>query len=370
MFCVRWGVAVAVLVVALAAKAAEEAWPSLPTDFGKCPRQTEEFLRYVVQRRAAEGLNGIVLSEKDRRFNLPYGKRKVGIGTVYGGNNEDLNVAWVAAVACRDPWSRFYHNAALRKRAMLLMDSVVHSRADGVWDDGGLDAYFGLQGLAWAALEWIESGDVEGPRAEAWRQNVAKTAEQSLVCLHYGPYRPGALTGQYANPEMYLLSGLAAAWKLTGQQRYRDEAAQALRRYDQWLYPGGGVSYFLQSSPQHGYQHMVVKSAALYWDLTGDAYALEFLKRLAPYFPDVQHRSGLMTDGEQPWLKHTLWNSSARPRRRCWPACCRTAPTGTRPTSPRRWKPITWTTSIRHSSPTATAGTTTTPPPSLPPRCG
>jgi hypothetical protein len=188
------------------------------------------------------------------------------------------------------------------------MDSVVQGRADGVWDDGGLDAYFGLQSLAWAALEWIGTGDVDQRRAEVWRQAVAKAADQGLLCLHYGPYRPSAFTGQYANPEMYLLSGLAAAWKLTGQDRYRNEAAKALRRYDDWLFEGGGVSYFLRSSPQHGYQQMVVKSVALYWDLTGDPYALAFLKRLAPYYPNVQHRSGLMTDAEQPQLKHTLWN--------------------------------------------------------------
>ena len=135
---------------------------------------------------------------------------------------------------------------------------------------------------------------------------------------------------------MYFLSGLAAAWKLTGQDRYRDEAAKAVRRYDAWLFDGGGVAYFLGSSPQHGYQQMVVKSVALYWDLTGDDYALTFLKRLAPYFPNVQHRSGLITDAEQPHLKHTLCNQ-LNPGTAALIACASaTAPTGAQPTSPRR----------------------------------
>ena len=129
-----------------------------------------------------------------------------------------------------------------------------------------------------------------------------------MVCLHYGPYRPSALTGQYANPEMYFLSGLAAAWKVTGNMHYRDEAARALRRYDEWLFKGGGMAYFLGSSPQHGYQQMVVKSVALYQNLTQDPYADGILKRLVPYFPNVQHRSGLITDAEQPQLKHTFFN--------------------------------------------------------------
>ena len=53
---------------------------------------------------------------------------------------------------------------------------------------------------------------------------------------------------------------------------------------------------------------MAVKSVALYWDLTGDPYAMEFLRRLAPYFPNVQHRSELSTDAEMPQLKHYLYN--------------------------------------------------------------
>jgi hypothetical protein len=68
------------------------------------------------------------------------------------------------------------------------------------------------------------------------------------------------------------------------------------------------MAYFTSSAPQHGYQQMVVKSVALYHDLTGDAHALELLRRMAPYFPDVQHRSGLLTDAEQPQLKHTFAN--------------------------------------------------------------
>jgi hypothetical protein len=171
-----------------------------------------------------------------------------------------------------------------------------------------LNAYFGLHSFAWAALEWQETGDIEPARMRRWVDNARLCAEHAMLCDACGPYRPSALTGQYANPEMYYLSGLAAVWKLTGEEKYRAEASRTLRCYDRWLYPGGGMAYFTSSAPQHGYQLMVVKSVALYYDLTGDAHALELLRRMAPYFPDVQHRSGLMTDAEQPQLKHTFAN--------------------------------------------------------------
>lgn len=289
------------LTYSLAAEA--DLKPLRAMDFGPCPRHLEDFLRYIVQRRTLEGLRGIVLSDSDPR------RRRAQIGTVYNGSAEDMNIAWTSAAGYGYKWSRFHHDEAIRKHAFLLLDTVAKIRADGKWDDGGLDGFFGPQSLAWAVLSWIETGAVDAPRAAVWRQAVVNAADQGLVCDHYGPYRPSPMTGVYANPEMYLLSGLAAAWKLTGQERYRVEAGHILRRYDDWLFDGGGVAYFHACSPQHGYQQMAMKSVALYWDLTQDPYAYEFLKRLAPYFPNVQHRSGLLTDAEQPQLKHTFGNA-------------------------------------------------------------
>jgi hypothetical protein len=281
----------------LAAPLVAQEIPKLPTDFGPCPRLVEPFMQYIIQRRAAEGLNRVRPEETD--------PAKV---VIYGGGAEDANVAWIGAAAYKYDWSRFHKNEVLRQRAFALLDALAQIKPDGDWDDKGLGAQFMLHSYAWAVLSWLETGDVDPARAQRWREMTAKIADQTMICQHFGPYRPSALGGQYANPEMYYLSGLAAAWKITGDEKYKQEAALAIRRYDDWLYPGGGMAYFCRSEPQHGYQHMIVKSVALYWDLTGDDYALEMLRRLAPYFPNVQHRSGWETDAEQPWLKHTFWN--------------------------------------------------------------
>lgn len=285
------------LVLLVAAPLAAAPVTKLPTDFGPCPRLIVSFMRYVIQRRAAEGLNRVNTEATD--------PAKIAI---YGGGPEDANVAWIAAAAYKYDWSRFHKNEVVRQRAFAMLDALPKIKPDSNWDDTGLGAQFMLQSYAWAVLSWLETGDVDAARAQAWRPAVAKIADQSMICQHYGPYQPSALTGQYANPEMYYLSGLAAAWKITGNEKYKQEAALAIRRYDDWLYPGGGMAYFCRSQPQHGYQQMIVKSVALYWDVTGDDYALGMLRRLAPYFPNVQHRSGWETDAEQPYLKHTFWN--------------------------------------------------------------
>jgi len=289
------GAAIMAAKVPMAA-AADGPLAKLPADFGPCPRKLEDFLRYIVQRRSAEGLNSLSMSES--------GPKPVRIGTIQNGTPGDMYLAFTASAAYRYPWSRFHRDAAFRNRAFFLMDSTVRIRKNGDWDDGGLNSYFGLHGLALAVLSWKETGDVDAARLQSWTDAVIKGADDGLMRLHYGPYRYSPLTSQYANPEMYFLSGLAAAWKLTGQDRYRVEAAHGLARYDEWLFDGGGMAYFLKSSPQHGYQTMAVKSIALYWDLTGDPYALDFLNRLRPYFPNVVHRTGMVTDAEHPQIKH------------------------------------------------------------------
>jgi hypothetical protein len=79
--------------------------------------------------------------------------------------------------------------------AFLLLDGIMAKWADG----GGRVTpwrFFGSQSPAGAALWWIETSDVDAVRATRWRQAVAD-----------------------ANPEFNFLSGLAAAWKITGDQR-------------------------------------------------------------------------------------------------------------------------------------------------------
>jgi len=265
---------------------------ALPTDFGEVPLELVPFCRYIVQRRAAEGLNRVVTDEDSDKY-----------GTVYGGAAEDANIAWIAASAYRYEWSHFHENGALREKAFFLLDSLARLHADGGWDDGGHGASFGLHSFAWAVLSWLETGDVDEARARVWREAVAATTDEAMAVNHRR-----LMSGAYANPEFYYMAGLAAAWKVCGDERYLTEAAQVLQRYENVLFEGGGVSYFHASSPEHGYQQMVVKSVALYWDITRDEHAFSWLRRLAPYFPTVQHRSGLLPDAEQPWLKHSIYN--------------------------------------------------------------
>ena len=287
-------VRVLLAVGALAAAVLAFGQQAVPRDreLGPVPSDLVGFCRWTVQDRAKGGLARIVRDADSPKY-----------GTVYGGQAEDANIAWVAAAAYRHTWSRHCGDAVLREDAFFLLDALARIRADGRWDDGGHGSKFGLHSFAWAVWSWLETGEVEAERAATWRKAVAAAADDAIRCM-----QRDACSGQYANPEFYYLAGLAAAGRITGNASYTEEAARALRRYENVLWPGGGVAYFHETSPQHGYQQMVTKSVVLYWLATDDEYALSWLKRLAPYFVNVQHRSGLVTDAEQPWLKHSFYN--------------------------------------------------------------
>ncbi len=261
-------------------------------DLPPVPQDLVGFCRWTVQDRAVGGLKRIVHDEQDPKF-----------GTVYGGRAEDANIAWVAAAAYRYEWSRSYHSETLRDDAFFLMDHLAERYTKGLRDESGLDSYFFLQSYAWATWWWLENGCVDAPRAERWKQSLAACAEVAMDVM-----QRNLCSGQYANPEFYYLSGLAAASVICKRPDFRTEAGLALTRYENVRWPGGGVAYFHETSPQHGYQQMVTKSVALYWLATKDEYAMDWLKQLAPYFVNVQQRSGLVTDAEQPWLKHSLYN--------------------------------------------------------------
>ncbi len=254
--------------------------------FGQAPRDLVPFLRHVVQDRAVNGLNRIVDDPTDLRH-----------GTVYGGTAEDANIAWIAAAAYRYEWSRFHHDPAIRESSLKLLDRVAEVSEQGAWDTEQV-ALFGVHSLSFAVLRWLETGTVDAVRGARWRAAVADAADRAMAFNH-----ARFSAGDYANPEFYYLSGLAAAWKISGDRRYLDESFRAFHRYKDSIFPGGGVPYHYDTAPIHNYQQLVVKAAALFWDLTGEEQALAWLTRLGPYFPKVQHRSGLLVDYGIPWLK-------------------------------------------------------------------
>jgi hypothetical protein len=264
---------------------ADEKLPPVPNDL-------VGFCQWTVQDRAPSGLKRIVRDEKNPKF-----------GTIYGGKAEDANIAWVAAAAYRYRWSRFYHDQALRDDAYFLMDHLAERRAGGLRDERGLDSYFWVHSFGWAVKSWLENGDVDAARAKLWRDSLETSAEVAMDCM-----QRNLCNGQYANPEFYYLSGLAAAADVCDRPDFRKEAKLALTRFENVLWPGGGVAYFHRTSPEHGYQQMVAKSVVLYWMATKDEYGMQWLRKLAPYFVNVQQRSGLVTDAEHPWLKHSFYN--------------------------------------------------------------
>ncbi|MCK5806056.1 MAG: hypothetical protein KAI66_24705 [Lentisphaeria bacterium] len=290
--CITHYTALALSVLILQGFMTRAGTPGDGDKLGTVPDDLVGFCRWTVQDRAVGGLQRVVRDAASPKH-----------GTVYGGKAEDANIAWVAASAYTHSWSRLHQDPKIRDQAFFLLDSLAKMRADGNWDDGGLGAYFGLHAFAGAVYFWLETGAVDKERATRWRTSVKAAARDAMLVM-----QNSICNGQYANPEFYYLSGLALAGKICNQPVFTAEATRALHRYENVLWPGGGVAYFHGTPPQHGYQQMVTKSVVLYWLITRDPYGMEWLRRLAPYFVNTQHRSGLLTDAEHSWLKHSFYN--------------------------------------------------------------
>ncbi|NQT17163.1 MAG: hypothetical protein HQ582_30700 [Planctomycetes bacterium] len=268
----------------------------IPDAVDGVPTDPVEFCQWIITSRTRAAMQALRASED---------------GAKYGFSHSDAYLAWIMASAYQgDGWSPFCRDTELRDLAFRLLDALTTARLQDAFPGGNHPIVFGLHGYAFAVLRWKETGAAPPEKLDRWVEGVRKSAEYAIRYTARGQY-----VGDYANPEMYYLSGLAAAWKLTGEPRYREEAATALRRYRDDTFPDGGVAYFRGTNAKVGYQHMVVKAVCLYYELTGDAYAKELLDCYARYFPMVYHRAGVFSPSEHPWLKHYVgeWVNPAVP---------------------------------------------------------
>lgn len=267
-------------------------WPmEIPDVVGEVPTGPVEFYRWVIVDRARSCLRRIRKSED---------------GLIYGASPEDANMAWVMAAAYDgEGWSDLYRDQELLDGGLRIMDAVTDVRLKEPWEKGkGHGPRFGLHAYANAVSFWKETGAVPEATMDRWIECVRRSAEFAIR------YDARSLwVGQYANPEFYTLAGLAAAWELTGVERYRREARRTLRRYESQTFPAGGVAYMTRMNAQTNYQDMVVKSVARYHEITGDPYAEELLKRYARYYRLIALPAGIHSPSEQPWLKHNIIES-------------------------------------------------------------
>jgi len=261
-------------------------WPlDFPETVDGVPTDPVEFCKWIITSRTRAAVEALRASED---------------GAKYGLSHSDAYLAWIMASAYQgDGWSPYYQDTELRDLAVRLLDALTTARLKEPFPGDNHPFVFGLHGYAFAVLRWKETGAVPQEKLDRWVEGVRKSAEFAIRYTARGQF-----VGDYANPEMYYLSGLAAAWKLTGEPRYREEAAAALRRYRDDTFPDGGVAYFRGTNAKVGYQQMVVKAVCLYYELTEDAYAKELLECYAKYFPLIYHGAGIFSPSEHPWLKH------------------------------------------------------------------
>lgn len=272
---------------AFAASTVPRLWPmAIPEKVGPVPTAPVKFYQWVIANRTEDLLRILRTAKDHSRYRLEH---------------SDGYVAWIMATAYQgEGWSRYYRDDEVRALALRLLDGMCEARMKAPFEQGkGHGPKFGLYGLANAVALWKETGAVPPEQIERWVAAVRKTAEFGM---RYNAR--SRLVGEYANPEMYYMAGLAAAWQLTRDERYRREAAATLRRYDDDTFPDGGVAYFRGTNAKLGYQQMVVAAVCRYYEITADPHAKALLECYARYYPLIYNAAGIFSPSEHPWLKH------------------------------------------------------------------
>ena len=169
------------------------------------PPAAGEFLRYIVQRRAAEGLNGLVLTEKDLASTTPGTQGRSWTRFTAAPPKTLMWPGWRRPLIAT-PGADFYHDPDLRRRAFALIDGVVRSRPTVSGTTAGWTATSVRTALPGQPGVERDRRRRSAPRRRL-AQAVAKAADQGLIVPPLRAVPPQRVTGQYANPEMYLLSG-------------------------------------------------------------------------------------------------------------------------------------------------------------------
>ncbi|MHB9023204.1 MAG: hypothetical protein ACYC7E_03390 [Armatimonadota bacterium] len=260
---------------------------------GTIPQDPLAFHRWLVDSRIALAHGRAPLTAATPEERLPY-----------KGCAEDFHIVILYACGYGGEWSRYHHDPDLVRRSTILLDDYSSLYANTEWrgkHSTGLDPQFTLHAYALAVFLWKETNAMPKEKIIRWTATARALADNAIAL------NTGFMSGDYANPELYMLSGLATVAKLTGEDRYRAEAAECLRRYADDFYPDGGMSYFMDSNPQLGYQGMVTLGAAIYDEMTGDPLAKEMLARIARYYCQALHPLGFQPPYESPVLKQN-WN--------------------------------------------------------------
>lgn len=253
------------------------------------PEDPVAFHRWVVDSRI-----GMALPHIPGQADTPEGRLP------YKGAAEDFHVVILYAGGYAGEWSKYHQDPAVARAAMTMLDDFSTLWNDPEWraaQNMGIGLQFITQAYALATYLWKETGAMPAEKIARWTETARSLADASIAD------NTGALSADYANPEFYMLGGLATVARLTGEEKYRAEAAECLQRYTDDFYPGGGMSYFLDSNPQIGYQGMITLGTAVYLEMTGDPRAREMLQGIAHYYAQSLHPLGFQPPYESPVLK-------------------------------------------------------------------
>ena len=209
----------------------------------------------------------------------------------------------VMAWALLHPRSELYHDPRLLKRLLVHFQAITQNHENGDFNPRReavygrdmninrfciapmMDAYLMLE----AEYPWV----ILPSKREEWREQLRVLVEYQYET--YGPREPldPERPRYYPNMDVHHLLIMEWAYRIFGAEKYARDRDTILEWLDAALYPMGAWTYHWPQNECYVYHQLNVTFIARYYDVTGDARALELLRRSMPYYPSVHDAEGM-----------------------------------------------------------------------------
>lgn len=226
----------------------------------------------------------------------------------------------VAAWGFLDPRSAQRHDPALLRRLLVHFQAICQNHQNGDFNPGREAIYGRDENInrfcispmmdALLMLEAEYPWTILPSKREEWRREL-----RALVDYQYRTYGPREPLDPdkpryYPNMDVHHLLIMEWAWRIFGDEKYREDRDAMLQWLADSLYPMGGWTYHWPQNECYVYHQLNVTFIARYYQVTRDPRALEILRRSAGYYPLVHDPEGMTESYTDCSWKH-YWTAAA-----------------------------------------------------------
>lgn len=173
----------------------------------------------------------------------------------------------------------------------------------------------------WNTLPFIESllilrnaNAVPLAQQRAWAASLLPFIEDDFREYGHATKRgwASAAAKNYPNADAQHLAAMYAAYKVYGDERFKENAREFVAAMESHLRAPGAWLYYLGSTPIPLYHGFEIMFLGRYYQMSGDERAADMIRRTKDYYPYTYVPENTVEYSSSPWWKQ-MWNSTGGP---------------------------------------------------------